>query len=144
MSAALIAKNQRRISSKWSRQSRTSWGVRVTSAVASTYAPAGQALVAASVPDRADPDDRDLLEKVRDQLAGWFGPEVAAWRHLRSYPIRYALPDQGPASLDPVQRSVRHPRGLYVCGDHRETGSMQGAMASGRRAATAILEDRAG
>ncbi|MCU0727885.1 MAG: FAD-dependent oxidoreductase, partial [Planctomycetes bacterium] len=29
--------------------------------------------------------------------------------------------------------------GLFICGDHRDTGSIQGALASGRRAAEAAL-----
>jgi predicted NAD/FAD-dependent oxidoreductase len=29
--------------------------------------------------------------------------------------------------------------GLWVCGDHRDTGSIQGALVSGRRCADAIL-----
>lgn len=31
--------------------------------------------------------------------------------------------------------------GLYVCGDHRDTSTVQGALFSGRRAAEAILTD---
>jgi predicted NAD/FAD-dependent oxidoreductase len=29
--------------------------------------------------------------------------------------------------------------GVYVCGDHRDTSSIQGALVSGRRAAQAVL-----
>jgi hypothetical protein len=31
--------------------------------------------------------------------------------------------------------------GLYVCGDHRDNASLNGAMASGWRAAQAVAED---
>lgn len=31
--------------------------------------------------------------------------------------------------------------GLYVCGDHRDPGSNQGALACGRRAATPVLPE---
>jgi predicted NAD/FAD-dependent oxidoreductase len=31
--------------------------------------------------------------------------------------------------------------GLYVCGDHRDTASIQGALVSGARAAHAVLAD---
>jgi predicted NAD/FAD-dependent oxidoreductase len=34
--------------------------------------------------------------------------------------------------------------GRYVCGDHRTTGSVQGAMASGTRAAREFLADAGG
>ena len=30
---------------------------------------------------------------------------------------------------------------MYVCGDHRDNASIQGAMVSGRRAAEAVLAD---
>ncbi len=35
-------------------------------------------------------------------------------------------------------------RGLYVCGDHRADGSINGAMASGRDAAAAVIADLGG
>jgi predicted NAD/FAD-dependent oxidoreductase len=36
---------------------------------------------------------------------------------------------------------VRLDDGLYVCGDHRDTSSIQGALVSGRRAAATVLAD---
>ncbi len=42
---------------------------------------------------------------------------------------------------DDPHRSVRLLAGLYVCGDHRDTGTVQGALRSGRRAARAALDD---
>ncbi|HEY0557120.1 MAG TPA: FAD-dependent oxidoreductase, partial [Thermoanaerobaculia bacterium] len=64
---------------------------------------------------------------------------VADWRHLRTYRIPLALPAR--KSLEPAALPVRRRRGLYLCGDHRETPSLQGAMVSGRRAAEAVMED---
>ena len=40
-----------------------------------------------------------------------------------------------------VRRPVRLLSGLYVCGDHRDTSTVQGALFSGRRAARAVLQD---
>jgi hypothetical protein len=45
-----------------------------------------------------------------------------------------------PAPHD-LRRPVRVLSGLYVCGDHRDTGTVQGALFSGRRAADAVLSD---
>lgn len=45
-----------------------------------------------------------------------------------------------PAPHD-LRRQVRLLSGLYVCGDHRDTSTVQGALSSGRRAAYAILAD---
>ena len=41
----------------------------------------------------------------------------------------------------PAPPGPRCSRGLYVCGDHRDTSTVQGALYSGRRAAQAILAD---
>lgn len=111
------------------------------SAVAPGYAPTGRALVSATVLDGRGLDDAALEGAVRDQLGGWFGAAVAGWRRLAVYRIPYAQPRQEPGDLEPAERPARVERGLYVCGDHRDTASIQGAMASGRRAAEAVIED---
>jgi predicted NAD/FAD-dependent oxidoreductase len=36
---------------------------------------------------------------------------------------------------------VRVRPGLFVCGDHRDNGSINGALVSGRRAAEAVLAE---
>lgn len=112
----------------------------VPSAVAQTYAPAGQNLISASTVGIPEQDDAALEKAARVQLTSWFGPEVTSWRHLKTYRIPFSLPAR--ASLDPAALPVCPRPGLYVCGDHRETPSLQGAMASGRRAAAAVLEAR--
>lgn len=111
----------------------------VPSAVAPTYAPAVQALVSATVVGAAEAEEKELESEVRKHLAGWFGPEVKDWRHLRTYRIPFALPAR--KSLEPAALPVRRRSGLYLCGDHRETPSLQGAMVSGRRAAEAVIGD---
>jgi hypothetical protein len=72
-------------------------------------------------------------------MIGWFGPAVERWRHLRTYLIDHAQPDQRPP-FHPKQ-AVRLGEGRYVAGDHRDTASIQGALYSGRRCAEAILAD---
>jgi phytoene dehydrogenase-like protein len=108
--------------------------VAVMSNVAPGYAPAGRTLVAAACPGSHD----DGLEPVvRRQLRGWFGPQVARWDHLRTYHIPYGQPDQRPP-FGP-KRAVRRSAAVWVCGDHRDTGSIQGALFSGRRTAEDVL-----
>ena len=107
--------------------------VAVMSNVARTYAPAGQHLVAAAMPATVD---GDLEHVARTQLRGWWGTQVDGWRHLRTYRIAHGQPDQAPP-LHPRQR-VSLGDGLFVCGDHRDTGSIQGALFSGRRCADAV------
>jgi phytoene dehydrogenase-like protein len=114
----------------------------VPSSVAPTYAPAGAALVSATVLDRPGlPRGADLEAAVLAQLADWFGSSVVAWRHLETYRIPHAQPALPPGTLDPPERPVRLRPGRYVCGDHRDNASINGALASGRRAADAVLED---
>jgi hypothetical protein len=79
---------------------------------------------------------------VRRQLEGWFGPQVRRWRHLRTYRVHHAQPEQRPGTLEPVERPVRLDDGRFVCGDHRDTASLHGALLSGRRAAEAVLLER--
>ena len=115
--------------------------VAVPSAAAPSYAPPGAALISATVIGRPSGDGA-LEPAVRAQLGRWFGAGVAKWRHLRTYQIPFAQPDQAPPALTPWRRAVRVRPGLYVCGDHRDNASINGAMESGRRAADAALADR--
>ena len=114
----------------------------VPSDVAPGYAPDDRALVGAVVVGDPPEPDADLERAVREQLIDWFGLQAGGWDHLQTMRIPYALPDQSPPFLQEPDRAVRRRPGLYVCGDHRRTGSLNGAIASGRAAARAILEDR--
>lgn len=113
----------------------------VMSAVSSDYAPAGQALISAAVVGDPDIDDAELQSRARAQLSRWFGSAVAGWRHLRTYRIPDALPRQLPGWLAPPARPVALGEGRYVCGDHRDNASIEGAVVSGWRAADAVLRD---
>jgi phytoene dehydrogenase-like protein len=107
----------------------------VTSNVAPSYAPAGRALIVAEV---LGPVDRaEVEESVRSQLRGWFGGAVDRWAHLRTYRIPHAHPDQRPG-FSP-RRRVDLGGGRFVCGDHRDTPAIQGALFSGKRTAAAVL-----
>ena len=114
----------------------------VPSDVAPGYAPDDRALVGAVVVGDPPEDDATLERAVREQLIAWFGLEAGGWDHLRTLRIPYALPEQAPPFLSPPERAVRRRPGLYVCGDHRHNGSLNGALASGRAAARAVLQDR--
>ncbi|MCX5662320.1 MAG: NAD(P)/FAD-dependent oxidoreductase [Planctomycetota bacterium] len=111
----------------------------VPSAVAPSYAPPGRALISVSVLGDPPMHDAALQGIVRRELTQWFGPIVEMWRLLRIYRVRHALPLQPPGSLEPAERPNETEPGLYVCGDHLDNASIQGAMASGLRAAEAVL-----
>jgi phytoene dehydrogenase-like protein len=108
--------------------------IAVMSNVAPEYAPEGSALIAAACPGVRDPW---LEPRVREQLELIWGSGVASWRHLRTDAIAHGQPRQDPP-FSPKQR-VALGNGLFVCGDHRDTGSIQGALYSGRRCADAVL-----
>lgn len=111
----------------------------VPSQVSDAYAPAGQSLISVTVLEDQRTDGLPLEQRVREQLKDWFGEDVEAWKTLRRYDIDHALPDQTPPHLADVIKPVRHESGILMCGDYLDTASIQGAMASGRRAAEAIL-----
>ncbi|MER5491758.1 NAD(P)/FAD-dependent oxidoreductase [Streptomyces sp. NPDC002490] len=110
----------------------------VVSRVDPTRAPAGRSLVSSTV---LGPPPSDLDRAVRAQLAGLYGTGTARWELLSVRHVPDAVPAT-PAPHDP-QRPVRVVDGLYVCGDHRETGGPAGAIRSGHRAAAAVLADLA-
>ena len=108
----------------------------VLSEVVPGYAPAGAALVATSVLG-ADTEGRERA--LRDALAEAYETDTAGWDLLAARTIQDALPAMAPPQ--PLTRTSRVRPGRYVCGDHRTTGSVQGALASGARAAREILRD---
>jgi hypothetical protein len=110
--------------------------------VAPSYAPSGAALISVTVLGVSEPGEEDQrLVDVQEQLARWYGPGVRGWRHLRTYRLPRALPEQPAPALSNPERPVRMRAGLYVCGDHRDNASLNGAMVSGKRAARAVLAD---
>lgn len=109
--------------------------------------PVVNSVVLTDAQPRYSPDRRALLATstlaptreadVRNQIARLHGIATGDLEHLTSVTV----PGAQPAALPPLQlrRPVALGGGLYVCGDHRDTPSIQGAMASGGRAARAVL-----
>ena len=108
------------------------------------YAPQGRHLVYASVADprvlERHADDASLDEACRPQLRSWFGEPADGWRPIRVDRIARALPEQRPPWLERRHRPAALGPGLYACGDWLENASIDGALASGKRAASAVLE----
>jgi protoporphyrinogen oxidase len=106
--------------------------------VSPALAPAGHTLVSATIVGNAEeyPTDADLEASVRKQMIEMFGAdEVHGWTFLRSYRVPNSQPAQNPASTSDPAPSPRLEDGLYVCGDYRNTPTVNGALASGRLAA---------
>ncbi|MFN9370927.1 MAG: FAD-dependent oxidoreductase, partial [Planctomycetaceae bacterium] len=113
----------------------------VPTAVAPSYGPPDRSLVSVTVLGVGH-EPAALEREVREQLVAWYGPAPRDWKLLKTDSIPYALPRQAPPALAVPERSVRWRAGIYVCGDHRDNASIQGAMVSGRRAAEALLDDQ--
>ncbi|OQD56305.1 amine oxidase [Streptomyces phaeoluteigriseus] len=110
----------------------------VLTEVTSTYAPPGTALIATSV---LGGDRPGAGEAVLRRLTALYGTDTSQWRQVAVYTVEGALPAMVPPW--PLSRTTRLTAGRYVCGDHRATGSVQGALASGSRAARELLGDPA-
>ncbi|WP_329443533.1 NAD(P)/FAD-dependent oxidoreductase [Streptomyces canus] len=108
----------------------------VISEVDPSRAPSGRALISSTVLG-APPSD--LETAVRAHLARLYGTPTHRWETLAVHHTPEAVPAM-PAPHD-LRRPVRLLAGLYVCGDHRDTSTIQGALHSAHRAATAILKD---
>jgi hypothetical protein len=108
----------------------------VVSAAAPTYAPPGRHLISASAlvtPDGAAPEETVMRRHAADIL----GTDGSGWDPVTRHVVREALPAQPPPLR--VRGSVRISDGLWWCGDHRDTASIQGALVSGRRTAELLL-----
>lgn len=86
------------------------------------------------------PDEESLIRDVLHQAHAWFPGEIESWSHLKSYSIPYALPTMNPPALSPVAKAAHRNGPHFICGDHCDTASINGAMASGRRAAEAVQQ----
>lgn len=108
----------------------------VMSNAAPGYAPEGRHLVQASSLLRWGQDPVGDAD-VQSHLAELYATDTAGWELLRRDDIPYALPHQ-PAPFTGRARLEVEP-GLILAGDHMDTGSLEGAMASGQRAAQGWL-----
>lgn len=110
----------------------------VPSQITSTYAPADRALVSATVL-KPEPNSKLLESAIRQQMREWFGNSVDEWQHLQTYDIPNALPNQTSPAFDPAVLPAKVRDDVYVCGDYRTNGSINGAMQSGRLIAEEII-----
>jgi phytoene dehydrogenase-like protein len=114
----------------------------VLSEAAPSYAPPGRALISVTATEQID-THADISQAVRLQLRSWFGSQVNEWRHLRTDRIQRALPPLDTLSPEHRSTSPRVAAGLYLCGDYRGSGTLDGALLSGRKGAEAVLSDYA-
>ena len=115
--------------------------------VSRAYSSSREHLIAANVVGEAPEDDAGMAaleQRVREHLGKWFGAQAQMWKVVGGYPIRYALPLQRSvqwAKSDPALKNgavSNMAARIFLCGEYRETASIQGALASGRRVAEAV------
>jgi protoporphyrinogen oxidase len=104
---------------------------------APSYATGGRTLISSSATGVHSSTQSELL--VRSHLASLYKVPTNNWTHVATYPIPDALPMM--AAPHDVEQSVRLSDGVYIAGDYRQVSSINGALASGRRAAEALLTD---
>lgn len=119
------------------------------SEVSPTYAPAGQTLVSVStLGTLPNMSDEELQKTVLNELSEWFKnvpakegstAKVSSWRHLKTYRIPYAQPNQAPPTDSFRKESLGN--GLWVAGDHRTSATLDGALRSGRVVAEQIIAE---
>lgn len=110
----------------------------VMTSVTTSYSTDGRALVSSSVvgPRRDEPG---LARRVGQRLAVLYGLSAGDFEPVATYSIDRAQPAVPPPLQ--LRQPVRVAARRYVCGDWRDTPSIQGALASGLRAARAVLAD---
>ena len=111
------------------------WNTAVLTSAAPSYAPPTRHLVEATcLLDRPDGDaaEGDVLRHVGEI----YGCDTSGWRTVTRHRVESALPAMTPPLA--VRSPVTLGDGVFICGDHRDTASIQGALVSGQRAAEAV------
>jgi phytoene dehydrogenase-like protein len=104
--------------------------------VTASLAPMGQHLWSVTVkPDHPAADDP---EKIRRELAGWFGAPADELEPLELVKVPYALPDQSPGAVSALCGAAL-PAGVFVTGDAIEQASIDGVMSGGETTARRVI-----
>lgn len=103
----------------------------VISNAAPSYAPAGRHLVSAVTLGEGSEAE------VRAQLEVIYQHPTVGWSVVARQAIPHSLPEVAEPRADGFPSQVAE--GLFVAGDHRAHPSIQGALVSGRRAASELL-----
>lgn len=100
----------------------------------SEYASEGH-LISVSLKEGVDSSDPHLIDKVKNELSQWMS-SAKEWRHIKTYRIDYALPDQTSINNDQIQIVNET---MTIIGDHTMNGSINAAMKSGRLGAERVI-----
>lgn len=109
--------------------------------VSAAYAPPGGTLISVSCNGILDFEDQELAKMIKKELKPWFGNQVEDWSHLKTYKVKYALPNLNVLKDDLTSTDMKISNTLYCCGDHLLNGSINAAMKSGRLLAELIISE---
>ncbi|MFP5080065.1 NAD(P)/FAD-dependent oxidoreductase [Pedobacter sp. JCM 36344] len=113
--------------------------IAVMNQISPAYSKSGDSLISLSlIGDHSQKDQTKLQSSAIDELKFWF-PEAVYWKHLKTYHIDYALPNDDKVTNN--LKTMRLNPQCFVCGDHLMNGSINAAMKSGRLAAEAIINE---
>jgi len=113
--------------------------IAVMNQISQHYSENGDALISLSlIGNHSKQNPAELQKRVIDELKFWY-PDAVNWKHLKTYHIDYALPDDDHVLDNMDSKDLRLNAECFICGDHLMNGSINAAMKSGRLAAEAIL-----
>ena len=112
--------------------------ITVMTNISKKYAPENKILIAVSYNGIPDIDDETLSENIKTELKTWFGNSVNDWQMIKTYRIKYALPNQDNIKNDLEISDLKINDNIFICGDHLMNGSINAAMKSGRLVAELI------
>jgi hypothetical protein len=101
--------------------------------------PDGRTLISTNVVGHTGTRTSELESAVRARLSELYSHHHGRWECVAVHHFPHAVPAM--TSPHNFRRPVRLIHGLYVCGDHRGAGGIDGALESGRRAAGSVLAD---
>ena len=118
-------------------------GVQITN-VASSYAPAPEHLLSATILGAPDLSQEQLADRALQDMQRWFPwRRIDGLKPLAVYQMPFARLAQPPGFRDALPRNRTKTKGLYLAGEYTEASSINGALVSGEKAARCILEDYA-
>ena len=113
--------------------------VAVMDQISSAYSVNGHSLVSVSlIGDDEKNSSPEIIPDVINELKRWY-PEAVTWRHIKTYNITHALPNDEQVINDAGLGKLQLNEHSFICGDHLLNGSINAAMKSGRLAAGAII-----
>ncbi|MBC7607481.1 MAG: FAD-dependent oxidoreductase [Burkholderiales bacterium] len=110
----------------------------VLSNISNKYAPTGKVLISVSYNGIPAIEDTTLAENMKAELKQWYGNQVKNWKMLKTYRVKYALPNQEKVTNEVFISEIKINENLFICGDHLLNGSINAAMKSGRIVAELI------